>query len=36
MNAIVHLSPSDKWADGVEVEDFDEPLDIDFEWEVKE
>lgn len=32
MNEIVHLSPSDKPGDGVGVADFDEPLDIDFEW----
>lgn len=36
MNALVHLSPSEKAGDGVVVEDFEEPLDLDFDWEVSQ
>ena len=33
MNAIVHLSSSDSPGGGVGAEDFDKPLDLDFDWE---
>lgn len=36
MNALVHLSAAQNAGDGVETEDLDKPLDIDFEWEVTE